>query len=153
MSLLLDTSVVSELRKGSQANPHLRAWFHGIDDRDIHLSVLVVGEIRRAAEALRDPAGAALERWLGRLSAVHADRILPVDGRVADRWGRLLHIRSGPVVDTLMAATALVHNLVLVTRNVKDVAWTGASYLDPFAPPPVSGARKARSRTSWSQDQ
>ena len=154
MSLLLDTSVVSELRKGYQADPRLLTWFHGIDDRDIHLSVLVLGEIRRAAEGLRDPARAALESWLGRLSAVHADRILPVDGRVADHWGRLLHIRSGPVVDTLMAATALVHGLVLVTRNVKDVAWTGVLYLDPFAPaPPASAARKARVRTSWSRDQ
>ena len=153
MSLLLDTSVVSELRKGYEADPRLLTWFHGIDDRDIHLSVLVMGEIRRAAESLRDPARAALEQWLGRLGAVHADRILPVDARVAGHWGRLTHLRSGSVVDTLMAATALVHGLVLVTRNVKDVAWTGVSYLDPFATAPrAPAARKARSRTSWSRD-
>jgi len=134
VSLLLDTSVVSELRKGYGANPHLLAWFHGIDDRDIHLSVLLMGEIRRGAEALRDPAQvAALDRWLTRLSAAHADRILPVDARVAEQWGRLAHMRAGSVVDTLMAATAQVHGLVLVTRNVKDVAWTGVTCLNPFS--------------------
>ena len=136
MSLLLDTTVVSELRKGYGADPHLLAWFQGVDDRDIHLSVIVIAELRRVVLAGRDPANAAkLERWLWRLCATHADRILPVDGRVADHWGRLTALKHGSVVDTLMAATALVHGLVLVTRNVKDVAWTGVSYLDPFARP------------------
>ena len=77
---------------------------------------------------------ASLERWLTRLVATHAERIVPVDNRVAEQWGRLAAMRTGSVIDTLMAATAVVHDLVLVTRNVKDVSWTGASYLDPFVP-------------------
>ena len=81
----------------------------------------------------RDPAAAAgLEGWLGALVASHAERILPVDLRVAEEWGRLMARRSLPVVDGLMAATALVHGLTLVTRNVRDVAGTGAVVLNPF---------------------
>jgi hypothetical protein len=150
MSLLLDTSVLSELRKGYSADPHLLAWFYGIEDRDIHLSALAIGELRRGVEALRDPAqAAAVERWLWRLRAAHPDRILPVDDRVADQWGRLTAIRAGSIVDTLMAATAIVHGLVLVTRNVRDVAWTGVSYLDPFvAAPRASTDRAGKSRPS-----
>jgi len=79
---------------------------------------------------------AALERWLTRVTTDHAERILPVDGPVADQWGRLTAKQPGSVIDTLMAATALVHGLVLVTRNVKDVAWTGVSCLNPFEAAP-----------------
>ena len=81
------------------------------------------------------PQAASLERWLNRLATTHASRIVPIDVRVADAWGRLMAARTGSLVDTLLAATALVHGLVLVTRNVKDVAWTGVTYLDPFEPP------------------
>ena len=136
MSLLLDTNVVSEMRKGGQANPRVLDWFNGVSDSEIHLSVLVIGELRRGAEAIRkrDHArAAALERWIARLVAQHAPRVLPVDARIAERWGRLSAMRAGSVIDTLMAATAIEHGLVLATRNVKDVAWTGVSYLDPFA--------------------
>jgi predicted nucleic acid-binding protein len=135
MSFLLDTNVVSELRKRERANAALREWFDDVADGEIHLSVLVVGELRRGVETLRkrDPAqAAALDRWMGRLVAHHADRILAVDAPVAERWGRLSAIRSASVIDTMMAATALEHGLVLVTRNVKDIAWTGVSFLDPF---------------------
>lgn len=137
MSLLLDTNVISELRKGPRANPHVVAWFMGVTDEDIHLSVLAVGELRRGVERLRErdarQAG-ALERWLRQVMRDHAERILPVDHRVAEQWGRLTAMRSGSVIDTLMAATAQVFDLVLVTRNVKHVAWTGVSYLNPFDP-------------------
>jgi len=135
VSLLLDTNVVSELRKGLRANPSVQAWFEGVAEDEIHLSVLVVGELRRGVEMVRrrDPRqAAALERWLGRIVKEHAARILPVDGRVAEEWGRLTARRSASVVDTLMAATARVHNLVLVTRNTDDVAWTGVPHLNPF---------------------
>jgi toxin FitB len=136
MSFLLDTNVVSELRKGERANSRVLEWFNEVADDEIHLSVLAIGELRRGVETVRkrDPVqAAALDRWVGRLVANHAERIVPVDGPVADRWGRLAAIRAASVIDTLMAATALEHGLVLVTRNVKDVAWTGVSYLDPFA--------------------
>ena len=135
MSFLLDTNVISELRKGERANAQVLEWWSTVADDEIHLSVLAVGELRRGAETFRkrDPVqAAALDRWVGRLIANHAERIVPVDGPVADRWGRLAAIRAASVIDTLMAATALEHDLVLVTRNVKDVAWTGVSYLDPF---------------------
>ena len=135
MSFLLDTNVISELRKGERANARVLAWFNDVADEEIHLSVLAIGELRRGVESVRkrDPVqAAALDRWVGRLAVNHAERILPVDGPVADRWGRLASARVASVIDTLMAATAIEHGLVLVTRNVKDVAWTGVSYLDPF---------------------
>lgn len=137
MSLLLDTNVISELRKGSRANPNVVLWFTGVREEEIHLSVLVVGELRRGVERLREQDSAqagALEGWLGQVVRDHTERILPVDIRVAQQWGRLTALRSASVIDTLMAATAQVFDLVLVTRNVKDVAWTGVSYLDPFDP-------------------
>ena len=139
MTLLLDTNVVSELRKGARANARLRAWLEGVPADDLHLSVLVIGELRRGVELVRRKdarRAAALDRWLVRVAGDYAARILPVDGRVAEEWGRLTAVRPGSVIDTLMAATALVHGLVLVTRNVRDVAWTGVRYLDPFAAVP-----------------
>jgi hypothetical protein len=95
----------------------------------------VIGELRRGIESIRRRdarQAAALERWLSRITTDHAERILPIDEQIADQWGRLTPRQPGSVVDTLMAATALVHRLVLVTRNVKDVASTGASCLNPF---------------------
>ncbi len=137
MSLLLDTNVISELRKGPRADENVVEWFEGVDEGDIHLSVLVVGELRRGVERLRArdarQAG-ALEAWLRQVVHDHSERILPVDSRVAEQWGRLTAMRSGSVIDTLMAATAQVFDLVLVTRNVRGVAWTGVSCLDPFDP-------------------
>jgi predicted nucleic acid-binding protein len=140
VSLLLDTNVLSELRKGARANARVREWFAGVADDEIHLSVLVVGELRRGIERIRrrDARQAvALERWLGRVVREHAPRILAVDGRVAEEWGRLTAERPGSLVDTLMAATARVHGLVLVTRNTRDVAWTGVPHLNPFEAAPL----------------
>lgn len=135
MSYLLDTNVVSELRKGNRQDPSVAEWFSGAGEDDVFLSVLVVGEIRNGIERVsrRDRAAAtALEGWLDGLVTLHAKRILPVDLRVAEEWGRLASRRSLPVVDGLMAATALVHGLTLVTRNEKDVSGTGATVLNPF---------------------
>jgi len=113
----------------------VRAWFGDVADEEIHLSVLVVGELRGGVETIRrrDPGQAvSLERWLSRVVKDHAARILPIDGRVAEEWGRLTALRPASVVDALMAATARVHGLVLVTRNTRDVAWTGVPHLNPF---------------------
>jgi predicted nucleic acid-binding protein len=137
VSLLLDTNVISELRKGPRANTGVLEWFGGVSDEQIHLSVLVVRELRRGIERLRgrdSRQAEALDAWLRQVVRTHAQRILPVDARVAEQWGRLAARRSASVIDTVMAATAQVFDLTLVTRNVKDVAWTGVSWLNPFSP-------------------
>ena len=133
---LLDTNVVSELRKGARSDASVRRWFESVDENLLFLSVLVTGEVRRGIEAMRRRdvrAASALERWLEALVHAHSDRVLPVDAAIADEWGRLDARGSLPVVDGLLAATARVHDLTLVTRNVKDVARTGIDVLDPFA--------------------
>jgi len=135
VKFLLDTNVVSELRKGPRADRKVAMWFQGLDPDELFLSVLVVGEIRRGIEGIRrrDPKAAqALDRWLLGLAAGFEDRILPVDRRVAEEWGRMNVPDPLPVLDALMAATAKVHDLVLATRNVKDVASTGVETVNPF---------------------
>jgi hypothetical protein len=137
VTYLLDTNVLSELRKGPRCHPRVASWFADLQDEDIGTSVLVIGEIRRGIESLRrrDPRGAgALERWLARLLRDHPERVLGVDVRVAEEWGRLSANRLGSVIDVLLAATARVHGLTLVTRNVRDVEWTGVAWLNPFEP-------------------
>ena len=137
MKFLVGTNVIAELRKGSRANSNVRTWFAAVDPEAILLSVLTIGEIRRGIENVRRrdaPAARALERWLRRLVADYGDRILPVDLRVADEWGRLNAPDPVPVVDGLLAATAKVHGLTLATRNVRDVASTGARLVNPFEP-------------------
>lgn len=111
-------------------------WWSGVAEDDLFLSVLVLGEIRKGAEAVRarDPVFAdVLEGWLGGLTSAFGGRLLPVDAAVAAAWGRLSAARTLPVIDGLMAATALVHDLTLVTRNVRHVAGLGVRLLDPFA--------------------
>jgi predicted nucleic acid-binding protein len=133
--LLLDTNVLSELRKGDRANPHVRAWLAKADDNALFTSVLVVGEIRRGIETLRRrdaPAARALDRWLARVENAYGERLLPIDRVVAEEWGRLDAACGLPPVDGLLAATARVHDLVLVTRNTKDVVRTGVKVLNPF---------------------
>ena len=135
MKVLLDTNVIAELRKGPRANARVRAWFAELDPDDILLSVLTIGEIRKGIDNLqrRDPAATrALERWLRRLLVDHADRILPIDMAIAEEWGRLNVPDPRPVIDGLLAATAKVHDLTLATRNIKDVARTGVTVVNPF---------------------
>lgn len=133
---LLDTNVVSELRK-PHCDPHVRAWFRAHAGRAFYLSVLVLGEIRSGVERLRtrDPYQAErLDAWLTQLHTTYAARRLPVTLEIADRWGRLSAVRPLSTVDSLLAATALVHVLTLVTRNVEDYAGTGVTLVDPFKP-------------------
>jgi predicted nucleic acid-binding protein len=136
MGWLVDTTILSEMRKGPRADAGVRSWLADADDNDLHTSVLVIGEIRRGIESVRrrDPAQAAdLDRWLGRLQGALQERVLPIDARVADLWGRLNVPDPLPTVDGLLAATALVRGLTLVTRNARHVASTGVMVLDPFA--------------------
>jgi predicted nucleic acid-binding protein len=138
VSYLIDTNVISELRKGKRADPAVVAWFEGLDDVEVFLSILTLGEIRRGIESIRrrDPrAAAALDSWLGRISEAHRERVLPVDRAIAEEWGRMNVPDPLPVVDCLLAATARVNGLTLATRNAADIARTGVEYIDPFAGP------------------
>lgn len=136
MSYLLDTNVLSELRKGERADANVRAWFGELADEEIYLSVLTIGEIRRGVENVRrrDPdAARALDSWLARLGEAYRDRILPVDRAIAEEWGRMNAPDPLPVVDGLLAATARVIGLTLATRNVADVDGAGVEFVDPFS--------------------
>jgi predicted nucleic acid-binding protein len=135
LSYLLDTNVVSELRKRTRASAAVSSWFAEVDSNDLFLSALVVGELRQGTERIRrrDPVAAErLERWLLALVESYADRILPVDQRIAELWGRLNVPDPLPAVDGLLAATALVHDLTLVTRDTRQIARTGVRLHDPF---------------------
>lgn len=134
MSFLLDTNVVSEVRK-ARPNLAVKRWIESVSSDRLFLSVLVVGEIRRGIEQLRRKdvrQAMAHEEWLVRLHELYAERLLPVTLAVAEEWGRLNVPNPIPVTDGLMAATAKVNGLTLVTRNTADVARTGVSVLNPF---------------------
>lgn len=136
MSYLLDTNVVSELRKGERADANVRSWFSELADEEIYLSVLTIGEIRRGVESVRrrDPdSAAALDSWLARLGEAYRDRMLPVDRAIAEEWGRMNVPDPLPVVDGLLAATAKVAGLTFATRNVADVEGSGVELVDPFS--------------------
>ena len=134
---LVDTNVISEIRKGGRGDARVAAWYAATRDDDLFISVLVVGEIRKGVEHIRprDPQKAdTLERWLAELLHLFAERILPIDSRIADVWGQINAVRRVPVIDGLLAATARAHDMTLVTRNTSDVAGVGARLLNPFAP-------------------
>jgi toxin FitB len=135
VSYLIDTNVITELRKGRRANARFRRWFRTVDETALYLSVLVLGELREVVESLRrrDPSAAGLlERWIHELVHRHGERVIGIDVTVADQWGRLAGPEPLSTVDGLLAATALVHSLTLVTRNAGDVQRTGVRQLDPF---------------------
>lgn len=136
MSFLIDTNIISEVRKGARCNPGVARWWAEVAEGDLWLSSLILGEIRKGVELARrrDPDKAAvLEAWLGEVVAGFGDRLLPVDAGVADEWGRISAIRPVPVIDALLAATAKANGLTLVTRNEADVAGLGVQVLNPFA--------------------
>ncbi len=133
MSFLLDTNVVSEIRRSR--DPRVRGWADAVDDGELHLSVMTLGEIRTGIDRLRthdaDQAD-VFGRWLSELRTRFAGRILPVDARVADRWGRLNATASRNTVDSLIAATAHVHDLTVVTRNTKDFQGCDVPLVNPW---------------------
>lgn len=135
MSYLIDTNVISELRKGDRCDPAVAAWWAKVDENELWTSALVLGEIRRGIELARrhDPQKAkGLEAWLEEVIYGFGDRILDLDAQVADEWGRMNAIRPLPVIDALIAATARANSLTFVTRNVSDVQGVGVDLLNPF---------------------
>ncbi len=137
MSYLIDTNVVSEFRKAERCDPNVLAWFSRVAEGEVFLSVLTIGEIRRGVDSIRrrDASSAGiLDAWLSGLLESHSDRILPVTAAVAEQWGRFNVPDPLPVIDSLLAATAAVNGLTLVTRNVGDVDATGVPVLNPFEP-------------------
>jgi toxin FitB len=135
VSYLIDTNIISEVRKGEHCDPHVSAWYALIADEQLFLSTLVLGEIRKGVELVRPrdaDKAAALERWLRQIEAAFDGRVLGIDNAVSDQWGRMSAIRSIPVIDGLLAATAATNGLTLVTRNDRDIAGLGAMVLNPF---------------------
>lgn len=136
MSFLLDTNLISELRKRERADPGVLSWFAEQSDDGLFTSCLVLGEMRLGVERLRRRdirAAESLDLWLVQVTDGFDDRILPVDRRVAETWGRINVPDPLPPIDGLLTATALVHGLVLVTRNIKDMERSGAALLNPFS--------------------
>ncbi len=132
---LIDTNVISEIRKGQRANIAVRAWFKKHEQSAQFLSVLTIGEIRRGVEQIRskDPIKASVfENYLSEILVIFDGRILSIGMEEAEIWGRLNAIETLPEVDGLMAATAIVHDLVVVTRNTKDFHRSGAKVINPW---------------------
>lgn len=126
---------MSELRKGARSDRGVVEWLAGVEDEQLYLSVLTIGELRKGIESVRrrdPPAAAALDTWIYRLESDYGDRLLPIDRTIAEEWGRLNVPDPLPVIDGLLAATAKVRGMTLVTRNVRDVERTGVLLVNPF---------------------
>lgn len=135
MSYLLDTNILSELTK-PKPNPRVLAWFAATPSDALHISVITLGELRSGVERMPDSKRRERIRlWLEQtLADWLGDRALPVSAAVADRWGRLTAQvkRPLPAIDSLLAATALTHNLRIVTHNTRDFDLPGVDVVDPW---------------------
>jgi len=133
---LLDTNVLSEVVRRSPA-PNVLRWFRDVSEDSLFLSVLSLGEIRKRVERVENgDRRKRLTHWLvDELPARFGSRIIAIDRTIAERWGRLSADQRAqplPVIDALLAATALAYDLTVVTRNTRDIARSGASFLDPW---------------------
>lgn len=129
---LVDTNVVFEARRGA---PEAVAWLRSIDPLSVYLSVITLGEIMRGVALKRksDPRAAShLTLWLQTLRSHHAGRVLPITDQIAVEWGKIAALRPRGEADGLIAATAIVHDLILVTRNVGDFADTSVPIVNPW---------------------
>ena len=135
MTYLLDTNVLSETRKRQPA-AGVADWIAATPPDRLHVCVLTLGEIEQGIASVRGRGdldqAAALERWLREVESGFEDRVLPVTLPVAAAWGRQQYSQPLPVIDALIAATARVHGLTVVTRNIKDFELTGVQVLNPF---------------------
>ena len=135
MKFLLDTNIISEIRKRNRANPNVARWVAHTPVEEIGTSVIVLAEIRRGIELKRrsDPEQArSLDQWYAQMRTKLGERVLPIDEPIGDAWALLSIPDPLPLIDGLLAATAKVHGLTLVTRNVDDIASTGVPLLNPF---------------------
>ena len=135
MSYLLDTNVLSEIRKGARCDTQVSEWWNTTETSEIYLSVIVVGEVYRGIDKLMktNPVLARkFQTWLRSIVREYDGRILVFDLKATETWGKLTSKRTLPLADGLLAATALAHDLTLVTRNIRDIKGTGVRYLNPF---------------------
>jgi toxin FitB len=135
---LVDTDVISEMRKGERAHPGVREFFSraGREAIPLYLSVVTIGELRTGVERLRHrgdvPQAKRLERWLRQVTTTYAEAILPIDEETAHVWGRLRVPNPENPLDKQIAATALIHDLTVVTRYMAHFAPTGVKLRNPF---------------------
>lgn len=136
---LLDTNIISELRKGGRADPGVTAFFATLAAEDIYLSVQTIGEIRRGLENIRGRGdrqqAERLEAWLDHVVADYSDRILGFDLDCAQVWGKLMSPGPQHPIDKQIAAIALIYDLTVVTRNTEDFKSTGVRSVNPFSSP------------------
>jgi len=135
LTYLIDTNVLSEVRR-PRRDPNVDRWLSMTRPSDLFVSVLTLGEIRRGIERLRardEAQSAVFETWLGEVETVFDDRVLGIDGSVAQTWGRISASDPLPAVDGILAATALTHGLVVVSRDRRPFERVGVPWLDPWA--------------------
>ena len=134
---LVDTNVVSEARKGKNANLGVQKFWKEADPADIYISAQTIGEIRRGVENIRhrgDVSQAALlDTWLDIVVTQYSDRVLSFDEDCAQVWGKLMSPHPQHPIDKQIAAIALIHNMTVVTRNIADFERTGVQLENPFA--------------------